>query len=67
MQFASFSEFLAMGGYGFYVWLSYGACVVILAGLGWQSYARNQALKQAVVEREARQARIKKANQEDAV
>ena len=25
------SEFLAMGGYGFYVWMSYGACVVAIA------------------------------------
>jgi heme exporter protein D len=25
------SEFLAMGGYGFYVWMSYGACVIVIA------------------------------------
>jgi heme exporter protein D len=30
MEFSSFSEFIAMGKHGFYVWLSYGltACVV---------------------------------------
>ena len=27
----SFSEFLDMGGYGFYVWSSYGIALVILA------------------------------------
>lgn len=25
------SDFLAMGGYGFYVWVSYGATAVVLA------------------------------------
>ena len=25
------SEFLAMGGYGWYVWMSYGACAVAIA------------------------------------
>ena len=26
------SEFLAMGGYGWYVWMSYGACLAAIAG-----------------------------------
>ncbi len=26
----SFAEFLAMGGYGFYVWMSYGIAFVVL-------------------------------------
>jgi len=26
----SFAEFLAMGGYGFYVWMSYGISTVVL-------------------------------------
>ena len=25
------SEFLAMGGYGWYVWMSYGACALAIA------------------------------------
>ena len=25
------SDFLTMGGYGFYLWMSYGACVVAIA------------------------------------
>jgi heme exporter protein D len=25
------SDFLAMGGYGWYVWMSYGACLVVIA------------------------------------
>jgi len=27
----SFSDFIAMGGYGFYVWASFGATVLIMA------------------------------------
>mgnify|MGYP003672763367 CR=1 FL=1 len=31
MYFASFSDFLAMGNHGLYVWMSYGFFVLILA------------------------------------
>jgi len=30
MSFGSFGEFLAMGGHGLYVWLSYGATLIIV-------------------------------------
>ena len=30
MSFASLSDFLAMGGHGLYVWLSYGATALVL-------------------------------------
>lgn len=30
MSFDSFSDFLAMGGHGLYVWLSYGIAIVLL-------------------------------------
>jgi len=33
MQFDSFSAFLAMGGYGFYVWLAVGFSVLTLGTL----------------------------------
>lgn len=33
MHFESFSDFLAMGGYGFYIWLSYGLTYLLLVGL----------------------------------
>ncbi len=32
MQWNSLSEFLAMGGYGFYVWVSFGATALCLIG-----------------------------------
>jgi heme exporter protein D len=31
MQWNSFSDFIQMGGYGFYVWGSYGVTFVLLA------------------------------------
>ena len=31
MSFDSFAEFLAMGGHGVYVWLAYGATLLVLA------------------------------------
>jgi heme exporter protein D len=31
MQWHSVSEFVAMGGYGLYVWGSFGACAIAMA------------------------------------
>ena len=31
MSFASFSDFLAMGRHGLYVWSAYGLCLAVLA------------------------------------
>jgi heme exporter protein D len=31
MQWNSVGEFFAMGGHGFYVWGSFGACLVLMA------------------------------------
>ncbi len=30
MNWSSWSQFIAMGGYGLYVWGSFGMCVVVL-------------------------------------
>ena len=35
MSWGSASEFFAMGGYGLYVWGSYGAALVVLAAEPW--------------------------------
>jgi len=32
MQWGSVSEFFAMGGYGLYVWVSFGATALCMAG-----------------------------------
>lgn len=45
MSFNSVSEFLAMGGHGLYVWLSYGlGLVVVTANLILPKLSRNRLL-----------------------
>lgn len=45
MSFNSVSEFLAMGGHGLYVWLSYGlGAVLIAANLILPKLSRNRLL-----------------------
>lgn len=47
-QFQSLSDFFAMGGYGFYVWLAYGLSFLAIALLIWQSQRETkQTLKLA--------------------
>ncbi|TMO69524.1 heme exporter protein CcmD [Pseudoalteromonas aurantia] len=67
MQFESFSDFIAMGGYGFYVWLSYGSCALVLLSVLLSSLHDGKHLKQQVKLQIEREARIKKAHQEQAV
>jgi heme exporter protein D len=43
MNWSSFGDFVQMGGYGLYVWGSFGMCALVLAGeclsLRWRSNA----------------------------
>ncbi len=43
VNWASASDFWAMGGYGFYVWGSYGAVVVVIAVELWLLCARRRS------------------------
>ena len=43
-QFESISAFLAMGGYGFYVWLSYGVTIAAMGILIWLSRREQKAI-----------------------
>ncbi|MSP28689.1 MAG: heme exporter protein CcmD [Methylococcales bacterium] len=46
MTFNSFAEFLAMGGYAFYVWGSYGlTLIVLLANIIIPVWQRKQLLR----------------------
>jgi heme exporter protein D len=64
MQFESFTDFLNMGGYAFYVWLSFGVTFLAMGIIVIQSFIKHSnLLKQVVVEQE-RKARIKKARQQ---
>lgn len=65
MQFSSFQEFIAMGGYGFFVWLSYGCTLLAVGGLVIRSVTRRRALLADVRRQLARQQRIAAAGQRD--
>ena len=65
MQFDSFSDFIAMGGYGFYVWLSFGTCALILLGILVSSLNDTKRIMASVQQQAEREARIKHAKQEN--
>ncbi len=49
MSFESFSDFLAMGGHGLYVWLSYGvAALIFLANVILPMKKKNEIVKKHV-------------------
>lgn len=59
MHFQSWSEFWAMGGYGLFVWLSFGLTYLLLVGLIAYSHMQQRAFMQQFAERLAREKRIK--------
>ncbi|WP_077341384.1 heme exporter protein CcmD [Pseudocolwellia agarivorans] len=61
MQFESISAFLDMGGYGFYVWLSYGvAALAILLLIVFSKQKHNQTVKH-IAQRYLRETKRKEA------
>ena len=64
MQFDSFSDFIAMGGYGFYVWLSFGTCALMLLGILFSSLRDKKQILASVEQQSARETRIKNSKQE---
>lgn len=48
MQWASAAEFFAMGGYGLYVWGSFGACALALAIEPLLAGHRLNAIRQSI-------------------
>ncbi len=63
MQFDSINAFLDMGGYGFYVWLSFGFGALCILGLVIQSHTQNKAAKSDVLKRMVREEKLKRAEQ----
>jgi len=61
MQFDSFDAFWDMGGYGFYVWLSYGLTVLLLVLLVWFSQQGHSKAKKQIAKKLQREARLKAA------
>jgi len=63
MQFNSFSEFIDMGGYGFYVWLSFGAAALILTLLLVSSKAGHQQIINQIAKRKQREDKLRQARE----
>ncbi len=61
MQFDSISAFFDMGGYGFYVWLSYGVSISALALLIFSSINSHKKIKQQIVQRQKRETKLRQA------
>ena len=60
MFFQSWSDFINMGGYGFYVWLSYGISLVAMIILAIQSVKGVNSIKEVLREQQ-REARLNQA------
>ena len=63
MHFASFSDFMAMGGYAFYVWLSFGLTALCLVGVVMSTRLKTRNLLGELRNKQAREARRKAAQQ----
>jgi len=68
MQFESFNDFIAMGGYAFYVWLSFGVSTALILTLilssifGHKQVIKNIALR---VQREDRLRKVRKQKKQN--
>ncbi|MDG1123205.1 MAG: heme exporter protein CcmD [Glaciecola sp.] len=64
MHFDSFAAFLEMGGYGFFVWLSYGvSLLVVVAFIIYVKLDKRKLIAEVRAEA-ARKARIKQAKEQ---
>jgi len=61
MQFSSFADFINMGGYGFYVWLSYGVATLLLIALIVASLNGHKRVIQDVAQRQKREEKLRQA------
>ncbi|POT59728.1 heme exporter protein CcmD [Citrobacter amalonaticus] len=59
--FASWSDFFAMGGYAFYVWLAVAMTVIPMAILVVQSTMQHRAILRDIAQQRAREARMRAA------
>lgn len=63
MAFDSFRDFILMGGYGFFVWLSFGVSFLALAALLVQSALTRRQLRKDCARQQQRQQRLAKRQQ----
>ena len=63
MQFNSFADFINMGGYGFYVWLSYGVTSALLITLIFSSLSNHKKVLQNIATRQKREQKLRHARE----
>ena len=61
LQFDSFSACLDMGGYGFFVWLSFAVTLVAMVGIWFESRKARQQVVRQILQEQARKQRIQAA------
>ncbi|ABL98453.1 heme exporter protein CcmD [Shewanella amazonensis] len=61
MQFESFTDFINMGGYAFYVWLAYGVTATSLATLIILSTRQKGKVLTEIAKKIAREERLKES------
>lgn len=66
MKFNSFAEFIAMGGYGVYVWLSFGVSFSVMLVLVIASWYERKILDKEIRQEAYRQYRIQVARKQAA-
>jgi heme exporter protein D len=59
MQFDSFSDFLAMGGYGFYVWLSFGISAALILVLIFSSILSHKQVLKNIASQQLRENKLR--------
>lgn len=61
MKFDSWQAFVDMGGYGFFVWLSYGATFLLVFALIAGSLMKHKQVKQNIKKKLEREQKLKQA------
>lgn len=61
MYFSSWSDFIHMGGYGFYVWLSYAICLICILLLFVQSRQARLKIFAEIRRQQQREQRLQQA------
>ncbi|NQY87996.1 MAG: heme exporter protein CcmD [Colwellia sp.] len=64
MQFDSFSAFIDMGGYGFYVWLSYGVATILLLILILSSVTSHKQVIKSIAQHKQREDKLRQARKQ---
>ena len=64
MQFDSFSAFIDMGGYGFYVWLSYGVTIALLLILILSSVTGHKQVIKNIAQRKQREDKLRQVRKQ---